>query len=487
MNLPPQSTRYLLGPYNKARKYLQNVNQYPGLLFELYGGHGEDGEDEYETFCRLTRHPAVTNLFERPLFGFTVSDGEGNTALLIANEPKGMPPLTLLCKRPNEYLFIETHTSTLRIRIASIYNACRRAEKISFGCEYCRLCATDFTSTVCIVSALTQWLEKNGYHGWDVSPRYPKIECLERSDEHHIAFQNCLGYSYAKPCHTCEDIKDIPREMEKKPWLRKASGHYFCSVEDNKEAASDRSKEAARTRKRFKVCDTQCYFSKTCDWRTGKCGWSIKRCLEPADLDVPGPFTKEQVLACYRYRIKKHFAGRMSDEELGYVLGWAGIETRIFGHALEITGPSDDLRFVRFAHPTSYQRARYFTFQDTIAILRTPWIRRDYNGNAHYDRTYPPHTAEPIDEETLFKVAETLRHSELAESRGGWGGWSRTPVTGLKWASWTKTLLVRTDYTPREYSSLRDGVQLFGSYTVISALKSELSMDQVAAAHQVSR
>ena len=237
------------------------------------------------------------------------------------------------------------------------------------------------------------------------------------------------GYRYVRP-RTAREGADLPSRDGKPGYLRyyNTLALSISTIEENKERFSQRACNAAATRRKQKRCRKECVFA-PCDLfsKRGMTSW-VDSCLEDA---VSGPYTKERIAQIYRAWMKT-FKTMRTPEEIAFIAYHAGRVTHVFGKELTLCGMDKNLENVRFVgYRANYDE--YYSFEDALEILRTPWNR----GGRDYARVYLCDEIPEMSEEALWAYAEICQRTE-SPGYTYWGGcmymWAQPRIASIEWS-----------------------------------------------------
>lgn len=373
-----------------------------------------DTKEPDVAFAELAREPLFRRLLGPVLFGWT-----DDARLIISSKPDMAQEVVRV--DPCAVLRVKTKDEGIyKLPVREIERQCTSAIKFGLNCVGCKYHKPEVPGE-CYLRLLLKHVDKMGWN----PKRFLPPESVPADEFHPPELDNFLvkavkngyrlanGYCYVRP-RTTHANADLPSRDGKVGYLRfyDTLDLDIQTIEANKERFHERACSAAATRRKQKMCKKECVFA-PCGLfsRRGQRSW-VDHCLE--DQDVPGPYSKERLAQIYRAWMKT-FTRMRTPEEIAFIAYNAGKVTHVFGCELTLAGMDKNLDLVEFVGYRG-KYSKFFSFEDALEILRTPWNRggRDY-GRVHL------HEAPEMSEEQLWAYAE-IRQRDYTPPYSYWGG-----------------------------------------------------------------
>jgi len=434
---------------------------------ELFKGEGfnhtyafvVDTKEPDVAFAELSREPLFRHLFGPVLFGWYDPDH-----LVIGSKPDMVPEL--VSADPLGVLRVKTADGGIfKLPIRELERTCTSAVKYGLNCRGCPRHAPG-TPGECYLRQVLKHTRKLGWNPKRFLPpettnadEYdPKDldKFIRRAVKNGYALSN--GYQYVPPRTARDDLIGPDKSTCERGYKKVGYLRYYDTLELDvstidcaREEASARSYNAAATRKLQKRCKDHCVFAPCNRFARRACRSWVDGCL---DQKSGGPFTEEEIARRYRAWMKT-FTRARSLEEIAFIAYHGGSETRVFGCEMTLAGFDKHLDKVEF---TGYrnQYSRFFTYEDAVEILRTPWWCRDGSG---YDRVK---LFEPweMKEEHLWAYAQIRQFSEAPGYATRWG-YAYPQITSVEWTGVSFNIKCHCGHD-RSVCSLRETCELFG-------------------------
>jgi len=377
--------------------------------------------DEY-AFGKLAQDATVQRLLNahRTLFGLSTKV-EGQDILVISTTPNTLPHLRDAAR--DDVLYVWTEEKTYRIHLGQLYNVCNRLEKFSVQCEHCPNVENGIWR--CAVSNMQRWAEKQGYRPFNVCGGRVLGQAPEEFEHELRQIGQIAEFHFVSPKHTQRDPLRIP--YHKTFPVRPYNDHYMGQIEKNAEELSARSRRSAETRRRTKICDTECLFADVCDWRHNnwRCRAAACQAGETYDSSVQekGPFPEDEVRAVY-HKWFDQLPDKRSVEDISFIVVNAGAITYARKYEMVLAGMDDNLRLVEFIHVRRgyYARRLFYEFEEALKLLRIPWRTTNDKGVAYYES--PPTLRKPVrllTKDELAIYAEIRQHRSAHVGSAGFG------------------------------------------------------------------
>ena len=437
----PDSAGELVSPaantYNSVYRILTSSKDSWNILRNL-------GADRFALLfnCSIDRFEEVAACWGvRNMFG-TVILGEGvgctdtrpgdpeEDHLMIGGSPTF---LSAPCCDSDAEIFIRGNSGRVYLLgTQDLYLTCDRLDKFSHHCKGCSL----ISEFKCFEYCLQQWAKKSNIN-YDEEFVNTRKDCFAHNtstDEmlELIEQEQHLGniphkFCFVDPKKTRQDMSRVPREK-----VDRARRYYDCylgRIDKNHEELSERAQKAITTKKRLKICDSECAYHANCTRRSMSNGWSISRCYGDNNYHdcVTGPFNAERTLYLYRAWIDG-LSHKQPIERISFIAANAGVETRVTGRSLTLSGMDSDLQTVVFAQTSDPEKPPvFYHYEDAIELLNTQWVE----SGTQYEKPYLHLPRRMMTEEELFMYAELRQHRGLyaERTRGG-----RLPV--IKYVKW---------------------------------------------------
>lgn len=442
------------GSRNECTEALEKDNDFLSRPHKYAFAVGTNEPDA--AFAELAREPLFRRLLGPVLFGW-----DGGNCLVISSKPNMIQEIASI--GPGAALRVKSKDGEIyKFPARELGRQCISTIKFGLNCVGCRHHMPEEPGD-CYLRLL---LRHVGAMGWSqkrfLPPestladtlRPPELDdFLVKAVEADFPLTN--GYYYIRPKTACLDA-DLPR-YDKIGYLRFYDTLDITAqtIEANKKRFHERACNAAATRRKQAACRKQCVFA-PCDlFSQGGRVSHINICLE--DRDVPGPYPQERLAQIYRAWMKT-FTRMRTPEEIAFIAFNAGKITRVFGCELTLGGMDKNLELVEFVGYRG-KYFRYFSFEDTLEILRTPW--RD--GGDSYSRVHLRKAPE-MPEEQLWTYAEIRQHHYIP-SRSYWGG-AGVPIAWVKWHNRGFTLASATSWD-RRVNDIEDAAVIFGMNNTI--------------------
>ena len=363
-----------------------------------------DGEDatNIDTLVEISKLPFIQNTLKDTRLWLTSFENE----IVVATNPVGEP----VVKDRNVgicYTFIGKGIGPFQWTPKEVYHNCSFLGKFS-NCGMCKRYHPHYPCT-----ATTMLKKKLGKSGWDrLYPEsmrnnynflfYQYTECLdreERSDLHRKLSKDCrtCGYTFLPPSTMIREFQESFIFLDDVD---------FNEGIENLSKRSQRSKDAAVTRKHLKICENECMHFLDCTQLTKPLYGAPTKCQQKGvwGYGVKGPFKKEHVHAMLDKFMSE--PGRRSWEEVSFIAQNGGVSTHIFGYEIELRGMTQDMKNVEFSR-VGTQTWKTYSFDDAMTLLTTPW--RD--GKSY---VYPEirHNCENLGKEQMLLYVEACHHDE---------------------------------------------------------------------------
>ena len=415
-------------------------------------------EDEPDTaFAQLSQEPLFHRLLGSVLFGWQDAD-----QLVISSKPDMLPEL--LFADPKGFLRMHTRTGEIsKLSIRELQRTCISTIKFGVGCNGCPKYVPTLPGS-CYLRQVITCAKKLNWHARMLVPpeRVPADDFqpdalnafIIRAVKRDYKLSN--GYCYLSPTLAREDLITPKRDVGAIPLLRYYDTCFVGTQEIDKERrlTSDRSVAAARTKKLEKDCRENCIFA-PCPRFANRSNRSwVSGCREEEESVFAGPFSKERIANVY-HNWMKGFTKRRSDKELSLIAYHAGRITRVFGHSMILSGFDEALENVKFITCRN-EHAMYFTFEDAIEILKTPWRNGDDYENMSCCLDPPV-----MEEEDVWCYAEIHQHTETPGYSTIWG-WVRPRILSVEWGGYSTFVITPHAGYNQHVKNITETIALFG-------------------------
>lgn len=393
--------------------------------------------------------PFLPELLGKPYFAYAADDGR----LVVSSWLESVPHFPQALLEGGELIIVNKRTHNLSLKM--LYSQCYDLAKLGTDCMNCKK-----RGRVCMEQLLLKCANEQGLSFTRSSgqPFMEQIDTDEKDDlqklDKFLRRQgNGSSWVYVPP-HLTDD-NDLISKGNKRPALRCAVDHDFTCVEEVQRRYSERSIQAAGTRRAVKRCEDECILYPSCDWSTKpyySAPFSCQNRNHGGYYAGKGPYTLEEI----RNNVKLPTASR---EMVSLFAHNGSLITKIFGHRMHLRRVDLYRGNVEFmpSDQRKYNASKNFTFEDALKLCKIPFR---VEGTYKYPKFHEPERLMDDDELRLYSICceynETKGHRTMY-------GWVAPPVLGLEWSPETKSIYVsHNGYGPRTVSEFHHLLQIFG-------------------------
>lgn len=403
----------------------------------------------HEIIRSALRLPFLTTLLGKPYYAFSADDGR----IVVSSWLESVPCFPQALSDNGELVVVNRAITWLSLR--TLYAQCYDLAKLGTNCEACRK-----KGRVCMESLLMKCANEHNL-SFTPSPEQPFMGQIDPDDkddlqklDRFLRRQSLNGtWAYAPP-HLTED-SDLISKKERREILRHPTDHDFTCIEEVREKYSERSLQAAKTRKAVKRCKNECILCPSCDWCTPPYYGAPFHCQDHDNDGYyrgKGPYTLEEI----RSRVE---LPSLSREAISLFAYNGSLVTEIFDHRVHLRRMDLDRGTVEFmpSYTKSRQASMHFSIEDALKLCKIP-----YRENGEYKKPVFHEPPRLMDDDELRLYALCCEYNETKGHRTMYG-YVCPPVLSLEWSPATKSFRIDTPSWPTyTVSDFHDLLSAFG-------------------------
>ena len=370
---------------------------------------------------------------------------------------------------------------------AELHDMCFNIEKLASNCQHCD------DRDICFIACIETWAAETGKPGitWkirdsesgglfadvDVEEKDEVAELMKRLEK----FTAKSAWQFISPLH-CIDEAFSPRLLE-----IDELNFDLKTIEDNRKTRSERSQNAAATRRALKRCKNECWYNTLCVLNERPYYGRPAKCQEGRaynSFSHGGPYTERQMYAAaqdFWENLKADNPNVFSPEQIAYIAYNAGRSTWIYGCEYTLGRMTEKMDMVEFYNPTQRKPNLYVTFDDARLLCTTPYYHRgsyEYPGRyrTQYNRsgysygrvrrnTGTWHEPPKMPPELFYAYLEVCQHTWIRNR--GYTRPSQIKILSVEWDG-DRHLRSETNYGyPLSFNDMRDIMQYDGGFPSI--------------------
>jgi hypothetical protein len=418
-------------------------------------GHGFALAFDHKIFAKMPFQDVASSIAGIPLlkklfpFGFLVAQfpkahGRENEALVATDSHWMIPPMD--DREADIGLF--TYDGQLVVGhftdTSELTHTCYSIERVVNICGDCRKDREE-----CTRERLVKWAESKNIptsHITFLSPSAAETKSVidgldeEQLDELLRNEGENSAWEYIHPNKTSDQVR--------KDSLRGVFDHNLHKVEEYAEKRSEASRKAAETRSLLRVCEAECIFSSVCPWVNSNYKSGVRDCHGTSGESRSyyihygggfprGPYRQNDVDRAIDWYLEHRVGVDPVMLKVWSTIAYnAGVTTRATGRPMTLCGVNESFNGAVFVTENTrsyrYAERKEFSFEDTLRILRTPYIE-DHEYRKARGIAEPPRM---LNRDELALYVEIIQHTHLAGYQAGMFG-RITPL--MKSAEWDPT------------------------------------------------
>ena len=400
-----------------------------------------------------------------------------NKSVVIGTFPGALPHPMLMENVPGGVGCVDKNLGMKAWSYQKIYQQCQSWERTLSGCRSCPFCEMPLKCFSLQIEP-EGWGNKTKEVNWDQG----LFETMALATTVCVNYkQNSLSYSGFEVASFTEKVIRIhnlpfefysPRYTTDNPFeqnMRDANEHDFTHVIEAKKAASERAKNAAKTKASKVICRKECMFAERC---IGSDPWHKHPTYCQENYECAGPFLLSEL-----FDMQKEVVEGLSPEQrknIEIICLNGGVATYLpFGSRLVLGKLDSDYQGVWWYSPKDVYRMLHYSIADSIKLLNTPFTHSARHSVMPYQQstvsgeyTYPfKQNHRRLSDEILLCYLELCQpHTRIYRGNTWFGGCYLRPY-GIKISGAVEEIRVQ-----RFKSSIRNYLDLASAHQGIPLL-----------------